>query len=196
MEHSEIKESVTIRNGVNRTQLVVVFLLVFTTFLVCCNQCDQLKENQICKNEYYSDSTLFSKSCYYRNNSSVEKISFYEDGSIKEKFFISDSIGIMYRFYNENINSIGTCTLTWKDSIPYGIPNGAWTWYDENGKVRAIGFKREGKIDGWVTNFSINREIESINFYDNGLKEGKWIYFNENGEVSKTILYKNDVEIK
>lgn len=86
-----------------------------------------------------------------------------------------------------------------------GMREGSYTWFHENGKIKAKGFYRNNLLDGVFINYyndgSIRTEMNFVNgkldgkhisyyfgggkeeegYYKNGLKDGIWKYFGHNG---------------
>lgn len=54
------------------------------------------------------------------------------------------------------------------------------TYYHDNGKIKQVGFFKDGKLEGQWVSFDANGSKIAMAEYSNGIKTGKWVFINEN----------------
>src|SRR5690606_2810936 len=93
-----------------------------------------------------------------------------------------------YNFWyynNGNIEAIGNLNNN-------GQQNDKWLFFDQSGRVSAMGNYTNGKKSGNWTYFKLGKKTENIT-YSNGLVQDTAFTYYANGNINKTILFNNDL---
>jgi len=53
------------------------------------------------------------------------------------------------------------------------------TYFHDNGKVKQVGFYKDGKVHGKWASFAENGAKISLGTFNNGEKTGKWLFWND-----------------
>ncbi len=75
-----------------------------------------------------------------------------------------------------------------------GLRDGAWKSYYPDGKLRFRGNYVQGTPDGAQTYYHENGKIKEEQFYTMGIRQRSWKKYDEEGFAVLTITYKDDVE--
>lgn len=70
-----------------------------------------------------------------------------------------------------------------------GKPNEEWKYYHENGKLKEIGEFENGDAIGIWKSYHENGKLESIGKYIDGIEAGEWKYYDENGKLEDTVKF-------
>lgn len=119
------------------------------------------------------------------------------------KRFFNQSLGLI----KKNINPNKIRNGKWKEFNKHailinegyyleGIKHGLWRFYYDTGELIIEEHYDQGQKNGSYTSYFRNKGIMSQGQFVNNLREGTFKVYNEAGEVTKIMIFKNDVLIE
>lgn len=75
-----------------------------------------------------------------------------------------------------------------------GLRDGAWKYYDNEGRLKYKGNYLQGNPDGYHIYYWDTGKIKEEQYYKMGIKQRSWKKYDQEGVLLMTIIYKDDVE--
>lgn len=142
--------------------------LFFILIAIIIINCNDNKKN--CFKIYYSENLIKAVYCYDKDTINLEKTDYEENGQIISKVIYKKPKGKMQLFYHGILDAEGECDLNWDPitKVPICMPNGKWAWFNDNGKVIGKGFKKNGKNEGWLEQYTEDGKLIKRILYEQG----------------------------
>jgi antitoxin component YwqK of YwqJK toxin-antitoxin module len=139
---------------------------------------------------YYENGNILREEVYVNGKREGLMQEFTEDGKLITKGEYSDDLQEGPWYYEiMNYKEFGNYRL--------GLPDSMWkAYYVKENKLRFEGAFLNGDADGRHTWFYANGKQQASGKYAAGMKQGEWRYFDELGNLTLTIWYENDVDVK